>query len=134
MSKTIKLNIVSPGNKTITEEVVSVITKSVDGKVEFLSNHAPIIMSTIPTITVFTTEDGSKKEIFTSTGVVYIQNNEINFCCDSINWPHEIDFQRATNAMERAKDRIKNKDNIDEERAKRALSRAMARLEFKKDI
>lgn len=134
MSKTIKLNIISPGNKTITEEVVSVITRSVEGNVEFLANHAPSIISTIPTITVFIKEDGSRKEIFTSNGILYLKNNEINFCCDSVNWSNEIDVSRAMAAMERAKERIKSNDDIDEERAKRALARAMVRLEFNKHI
>ena len=107
MSATIKLNIISPGNQTITEEVVAVSTKSIDGKVEFQANHAPIIMSTVPTITAFTKEDGSKTEIFTSNGILYIRNNEINFCCDSVNWPNEIDVSRAMAAMERATERIK---------------------------
>lgn len=134
MSKTVKFKIISPGKETITEEVVSVITESVDGKVEFLSNHSPIIISTIPTITVFTKGDGSKKEIFTSSGIVYIRSNEINFCCDSANWPHEIDVERATNSMERAKKRLNGNDTVDEERAKRALARSLARLRLEKSI
>lgn len=134
MSKTIKLKIISPGKETIAEEIVSIVTESLDGKVEFLANHAPIILSTVPTITVFEKEDGSKREVFTSTGIVYIKNNEINFCCDSANWPHEIDVERATNSMERANKRLKSNDIIDEERAKRALARAIARLKLKKSI
>lgn len=134
MSKTIKLKIISPGKETIAEEIVSIVTESLDGKVEFLANHAPIILSTVPTITVFEKEDGSKREIFTSTGIVYIKNNEINFCCDSANWPHEIDVERAKNSMERANKRLKSNDTIDEERAKRALARAITRLKLKKSI
>lgn len=131
MSKTIKLNIISPGKETITEEVISVNTKGVDGNVEFQANHAPIIMSTIPTVTRFIKKDGSKVELFTSTGIVYIKNNEIKFACDSYNWASEIDINRATSSMERAKERLKSNEIIDEERARRALARAMARLTFK---
>lgn len=134
MSKTIKLNIISPGKEIITEEVVSVSTRGVDGNVEFQANHAPIITSTVPTITVFIKEDGSDKELFTSSGIVYIRNNEINFCCDSAEWSHEIDVERAKNAMERANKRLNSKDEIDEERAKRALARAMSRLKLKESI
>jgi F-type H+-transporting ATPase subunit epsilon len=134
MSTTIKLNIISPGKEIITEEVVSVTTESIDGKVEFLANHAPIIISTVPTITVFVKEDGSNRELFTSEGILYIRNNEINFCCDSAEWPHEIDVERAKNAMERANKRLNSDDSIDEERAKRALARAMTRLNLKKSI
>jgi len=131
MSKKIKLNIISPGKETVKEEVLSLITESVDGKVEFLANHAPIIASTIPTITNFTKEDGSKLEMFTSSGVLYINNNEIQFCCDSYNWSSEIDVERANNAKERAIKRLKSDEDIDEERAKRALARATARLKLK---
>lgn len=134
MSTTMRLNIISPGKEIITEEVVSVTTESIDGKVEFLANHAPIIISTVPTITVFVKEDEINIELFTSSGILYIRNNEINFCCDSVEWPHEIDVERAQNAMERANKRLNSNDSIDEERAKRALARAMVRLKLKESI
>ena len=133
MGKSIKLNIVSPGREVLTEEIVSLATTEGDGKIEFLANYAPTIIATIPTITMYTTIDGDKKKLFTSSGIVYIKDNIINFCCDSFNLPEEIDRDRAEQSLKRAQERLNNKEknNIDIERAKRAEARAKARLELK---
>ncbi|MDO5780709.1 MAG: ATP synthase delta/epsilon chain alpha-helix domain-containing protein [Clostridium sp.] len=133
MGKSIKLNIVAPGREVLTEEIVSLATTEGDGKIEFLVNYAPTIIATIPTITTYTTIDGDKKKLFTSSGIVYIKDNIINFCCDSFNLPEEIDRDRAEQSLKRAQERLNNKEknNIDIERAKRAEARAKARLELK---
>ena len=133
MGKLIKLNIVAPGREVLTEEIVSLATTEGDGKIEFLVNYAPTIIATIPTITTYTTIDGDKKKLFTSSGIVYIKDNIINFCCDSFNFPEEIDRERAEQSLKRAQERLNNKEknNIDIERAKRAEARAKARLELK---
>ena len=133
MGKSIKLNIVAPGREVLTEEIVSLATTEGDGKIEFLANYAPTIIATIPTITTYTTIDGDKKKLFTSSGIIYIKDNIINFCCDSFNLPEEIDRDRAEQSLKRAQERLNNKEknNIDIERAKRAEARAKARLELK---
>ena len=133
MGKLIKLNIVAPGREVLTEEIVSLATTESDGKIEFLANYAPTIIATIPTITTYTTIDGNKKNLFTSSGIVYIKDNIINFCCDSFNFPEEIDRERAEQSLKRAQERLNNKEknNIDIERAKKAEARAKARLELK---
>ncbi|MEN8078834.1 ATP synthase F1 subunit epsilon [Clostridioides difficile] len=132
MEKTVRLNIIAPGREKLTEEVLSLTTTEVDGKVEFLANYAPIIVATIPTVSSFTTLNGDKKKLFTSSGIVYIKDNIINFCCDSFNFAEEIDKNRAEQALKRAEKRINSKDgNIDIERAKKAFARAKARLELK---
>ena len=132
MGKTIKLNIVSPGREVLTEEIISLLTTEPNGKIEFLANHAPIIVATVPTVSSYTTSTGEKKRLFTSSGIIYVKDNVINFCCDSFNYPEEIDINRAEEAFKRAEERLTNKkDNVDIERAKRALARANARLQFK---
>lgn len=133
MGKLIKLNIVATGREVLTEEIISLSTTEGDGKIEFLANYAPTIVATIPTISTYTNIDGEKKKLFTSSGIVYIKDNIINFCCDSFNLPEEIDRDRAEQSLKRAQDRLNNKEknNIDIERAKRAEARAKARLELK---
>lgn len=132
MEKSIKLNIIAPGRETITEEVVSLSTAELDGKIEFLPNYSSVIVATVPTVSTFTTLNGDKKKLFTSSGIIYIKNNVINFCCDSFNFPEEIDVNRAKQALERAEKRLNSKEiNIDIERAKIALARANARLQLR---
>ena len=107
MGKTIKLNIVSPGREVLTEEIISLLTTEPNGKIEFLANHAPSIVAAIPTVSVYTTANGDIKKLFTSSGIIYVKDNVINFCCDSFNYPEEIDINRAEEAFKRAEERLK---------------------------
>ena len=107
MGKTIKLNIVSPGREVLTEEIISLLTTEPNGKIEFLANHAPSIVAAIPTVSVYTTANGDIKKLFTSSGIIYVKDDVINFCCDSFNYPEEIDINRAEEAFKRAEERLK---------------------------
>lgn len=131
MEKVIKLNIITPGREIIKENIISLITTETDGKIEILANHVPIIASTVPTISSYKTEDGQIKKAFTSQGIIYIKDNEINFCCDSVNFSDEIDIERAEKSRDRAIKRLESKKDIDIERAKGSLARALSRLELK---
>lgn len=127
MSNIFKITIVSPGKNVIELEGEGLITSTIDGEIEFKANHAPAIISTIPATT--TIINGSNKEnFFTSSGIVYIKDNELKFCCDSAESAIDIDRERALKSKERAEKRINEKKNIDIERAKRALARANARI------
>ena len=127
MDKTFKVNIISPGKEVITYEVESLKTLTGNGEIEFRANHTPIIINTVPTTTVLTTEKG-KEKIFTSSGIIYIKNNVLKFCCDSSEKDYEIDRLRAEESKKRAEKRISEGKDIDVERAIRSLSRANARL------
>lgn len=131
MDKTLKVNIITPGEAEISEEIKSLKTKSSDGEVEFMSNHVPIILSTVPAATRIIKADGSEKIYFTSAGVIIIKDNLINFCCDTVESPENIDINRAMRSKERAEERLKEGKDIDEKRAKLALARAMSRIEVK---
>lgn len=131
MNKTFRVNIITPGAPAISEEIQSLHTKSSDGQVDFRANHTPIILSTVPTVTTIIKSDGSKKIYFTSAGIIMIKDNIINFCCDSLESPEDIDINRAIKSKERAEMRLKeNKSkDIDEGRPKLALARAISRIE-----
>ena len=63
MAKTFILKILTPSKMVINEEVEKVFVNTVNGAVEFLPNHAPIIMSTVPSGTIFYDKAGNKKEL-----------------------------------------------------------------------
>ncbi|MDV4151598.1 ATP synthase delta/epsilon chain alpha-helix domain-containing protein [Clostridium sp. AL.422] len=127
MSNTFKITIVSLGKKSIEFEGEALITSTFDGQIEFKSNHAPIIVSTVPATTTII-NGNSKEELFTSAGIVYVKNNELKFCCDAAEKSSEIDRDRALKSKDRAEKRLKENNNVDIERAKRALARANARI------
>ncbi|WP_300385563.1 ATP synthase F1 subunit epsilon [Clostridium sp.] len=128
MNKTFEVNIISPGKEVITYEVEGLKTLTGNGEIEFKANHTPIITNTIPTTTILTTEQG-KEKIFTSTGIIYIKDNVLKFCCDSSEKASDVDESRAEESKKRAEKRINESKDMDIERAIRSLSRANARLE-----
>lgn len=127
MSNTFKITIVSQGKMPMEFEGEALITSTIDGQIEFRANHAPIIVSTIPTTTTII-NGGNKEKLFTSFGIIYVKDNELKFCCDAVERASEIDRERALKSKERAEKRLKEDKNIDIERAKRALARANARI------
>ncbi|MGL5378652.1 ATP synthase F1 subunit epsilon [Clostridium sp.] len=129
MSKSLKLEIITPGKDPIEKSIEAIRIKTTNGEVEIRSNHTAIIISTIPAPTIITNEDGSKERVFTSAGVVYVKNNEVKFCCDAMENSSDIDKTRAEDALKRAEKRLSESKDIDVERAKMALARANARIE-----
>ncbi|ELC8442080.1 F0F1 ATP synthase subunit epsilon [Clostridium perfringens] len=127
-----KLTITTPERVLISGEVTRVLCKNALGEFEILAGHQPYITATTPTVTRVDDENGESKYLFTSTGLIKVQDNEVTFCVDSAEWPEEIDQARALEAQQRAEERLKNKtDDIDVRRAKLALARAMSRLKLK---
>lgn len=131
MANTFKLKIMTPDTVKIDEEVLSLTTKTSEGKFEILANHASIVLNTVPCVTEVTKANGEKISFFTARGVIGFKDNELNFCCGSSETKEEIDTGRAEEAKQRAEKRIKN-EKFDQERAEAALGRALARLELKK--
>jgi F-type H+-transporting ATPase subunit epsilon len=127
MSKTFSVTIIAPGREALVMEAERLTTLTKDGEVEFRANHTPIIVSTIPTTTLVV-NGGNKQEMFTSSGIIYIKNNELKFCCDAVERPSDIDIDRAQESKVRAERRLKEGKDIDVERAKRSLARANARI------
>lgn len=131
MANTFKLKIMTPDKVKFEEDAISLLTNTKDGKIEILSNHASIVINTVPCITEVTKANGEKVEIFTSTGVIGFKNNVLDFCCGSCETKEEIDSGRAEEAKQRAEKHMKE-ENFDRERAELALARALTRLELKK--
>ena len=134
MAKTFKLKILSLDKVVLDEEVEKILVKTVDGDLEILCNHASIIVSTIPCVTVIVDKDGNKIELATSKGVINMVNNELTFCLGSAELAEEIDLDRARDAKERAEKRIKDSSDYDVERAKLSLARAITRINFKEHL
>lgn len=107
-------------------------TSTSSGLIEILPNHAPIILSTVPCVTIIYDKQGNKRELFTSKGVINLSNNEIMFCSDAAEFAEDIDLSRAESAKERAEKRLQDSSKIDVARAKLALARAMTRIDLKK--
>lgn len=131
MSKNYTLKIITPDRKLFEGEVRKTLVTTNDGGIEIYQNHTSIAVITVPGKTEFQDESGNKRVLFTSNGIVTFNENTLTFCCDSGEWPEEIDLSRAEKARERAENRLKESSKFDERRAKLALIRAITRIDIK---
>lgn len=134
MSKKYTLKIITPDRELFEGEVSKTVVPTNDGNIEIYANHTPITVITVPNKTEFVDEAGNKKILFTSSGVVTFNDGMLTFCCESGEWPEEIDIARAEEAKMRAENRIKDSSKFDEKRAKLALSRALIRIDIKNNL
>jgi F-type H+-transporting ATPase subunit epsilon len=131
MDDILKLSILTPEKKVFNGEVKELTTENELGRLEILPNHVAMVTSLTPTVTSFTNNDGKKQKMFTASGVLSIEDNEINLLCEAAEWPGDIDINRAEKAKEKAETLLKEKEGIDYKRAELKLKRAVARIRAK---
>lgn len=130
MSEALKLTILTPERKVFDGQVKEISTENDLGRLEILPRHIAMITSLIPTVTVFTTLDGRRLKVFTSTGVMKIKNNYVSLLTETAEWPEEIDLGRAEHAKEEAV-HLLHEDKTDHKKAELKLKRALARIKAK---
>lgn len=74
-----KLIVTTPERVLISGEVSRVLCKNAVGEFEILAGHQPYLTATVPTVTRIDDENGESKYLFTSTGLMKVQNNEVTF-------------------------------------------------------
>jgi len=126
----VDLEIITPQKVAYKGEVLAVTVPGTLGSFQILHNHAPLISTMeIGIIKIKLSED--KTEYYaTSGGTVEVLNNKRLILADSLEVAEEIDIDRAKRAMQRARERVENKnEKIDTARAEAALARALNRLQ-----
>lgn len=103
-----------------------------EGEIGVYKRHIPMTVIIKPGILTITEEDGTK-EAALHAGFAEILPDKITIMAEIVEWPAEIDEERAEHAKERAMDRIHNRTTeTDIARAETALQRAIARIEVLK--
>ena len=131
MAHKIKLEVVSPEKTVFSDDVNMVIARSTGGEIGILPNHAPLIASLTTDFFRILTDDGEKTLVVTG-GFIEVQPKKITVIAVTAETPEEIDVDRAQKALERAKERMRQKQSIREYYMSQAsMARALARLQFK---
>jgi F-type H+-transporting ATPase subunit epsilon len=103
-----------------------------EGEIGVLPGHIPLTVIVKPGILVISEKDG-EKEAALHAGFAEILPEGVTILAEIIEWPDEIDEQRAEAAMNRAKEHLASKTpETDIARAETALLRAMARIQVLK--
>lgn len=128
-NKSFQLRIITPDRVFYEGEVEMVEFNTTEGEIGVLPGHIPLTVIVKPGILRIDEPDG-KKEAALHAGFAEILPEGITILAEIIEWPDEIDEQRAEAALERAQERLRNKNSqTDIARAETALQRAIARIQ-----
>ncbi|MBA4366279.1 MAG: ATP synthase F1 subunit epsilon [Desulfobacterium sp.] len=129
MAENIKLEIVTPDNLVVDDEVQIVMAPGTDGEFGILKGHTPFLTSLKVGTVIYKDTLGKERLVFVSGGFAEALPDKVTILAESAERRRDIDQERAKQAMERAEKRLASHDeSIDYVRAKAALIRAMYRL------
>lgn len=128
MAEKLKLTIVTPDREFYKDDVDMVEFNTTEGEIGIYQGHAPLSVI-VKTGILAITQGETVKNAALHAGFVQILPEEVTILAEIIEWPGEIDEQRAEAARQRAEDRLKGNDNsLDVARAEAALLRSLARI------
>lgn len=126
------LRIVTPDRIFYEGQAEMVEFNTTEGEIGIYKNHIPMTVIIEPGVLIIT-EENETKEAALHSGFVEILGDSVTILAEIVEWPNEIDMERAEEAKRRAEERVKeHKTEIDSTRAYTALNRAIARIEVLK--
>ena len=122
------LRIITPDRIFYENQVKMVEFNTTEGEIGVLPGHIPLTVIVKPGILNITEGEGDK-EAALHAGFAEILPEQVTILAEIIEWPEEIDEERAEAAKERAEERLRSRTpETDIARAETALQRAMARI------
>lgn len=127
--KLFRLEIISPDRIFYTNDVVMAEYNTTEGEVGIYAGHIPMTQIIAPgQLTI--TEEGGQKIAALLSGFVEITPEKVTILAEAVEWPENIDVERAREARIRAERRIgSGQGDIDLARAELALKKALIRLD-----
>ena len=133
MAEEFLLKVITPERVFCEEMVTMVEFNTTEGEIGVYKNHIPLTVIIKPGILTLTTKDGVKNAALHS-GFAEILQDKITILAEVVEWPEEIDENRAKRAAEQAKEAILQKKSIqDYYSAQAKMARALGRLRAKKE-
>ena len=102
------LRIITPDRVFYEGEVSMVEFNTTEGEIGVYKKHVPTTVIVSPGILTIT-EDGGTKEAALHAGFAEILQDEVVILAEIVEWPGEIDLERAEAATARAEDRLRRK-------------------------
>jgi F-type H+-transporting ATPase subunit epsilon len=123
------LTIVTPEKIFYENEVTSLIAPGSEGYLGVLTDHAPLITGLVPGKFTVKDENNQEANFSISGGFMEVFKNQVTILADSVEFVEDIDIERAKNALDRAKERLRSKEKeIDIPRAIASMKRAENRI------
>jgi F-type H+-transporting ATPase subunit epsilon len=111
---TLQVELVSPERILWSGEADMVITRTTDGEIAFLSNHAPFIGGLGVGRVQINLPDGGVVRAAVHGGFVEVSNNKVTILSDVAELSGDIDLARAQEALRRAESTTASEANADE--------------------
>lgn len=128
--RTFAVEIISPERIFYTGKAVMVELNTTEGQIGIYKDHIPTTGIIAPGILTLTEEEG-KKEAALHAGFIQILQDKVVILAEAVEWPEEIDMNRAKEAKVRAERILASSDpNMNLQRAELALRRSLTRLHF----
>ncbi len=122
------IRIITPDRIFYEGEAEMVEFNTVEGEVGIYKNHIPMTMIIKPGILCITNGEEEKVAAL-HAGFVEVLPEKITILAEIIEWPDEINLERAEAAKERAEKRLREKNpKTDMVRAEIALQKSIARI------
>jgi len=125
-----QLEIVTPTKVLDEGQVEYLRCPGLDGSFGVMANHREAIIA-LGVGEIKVTQNGKEHFLATSGGFVEVTKEKVELLLETYELAEEIDTERATAALDRAKDR-KNQLEIDQTRNDASLQRAVNRLKVSK--
>ena len=127
------LRIITPDRVFYENQADMVEFNTTEGEIGVLPGHIPMTVIVKPGI-LYIHETEVEKKAALHAGFAEILPEGVTILAEVIEWPGEIDENRAKSAMERAEQRLQGKTaDTDVARAETALQRAIARIQVIKN-
>lgn len=124
-----QLRIITPDRVFYEGKAEMVEFNTTEGEIGILPGHIPLTVIVKPGVLCIHEEEG-EREAALHSGFAEIMPDRVTILAEIIEWPEEIDENRAESALHRAEERLRTKaPETDVARAELALRRAMARIE-----
>ena len=110
------------------------IIPSVDGEKAIMAHHEEVIVAVDNGEMRMQKEEGGEwSYAVLGKGFCMVANNRVTVLADTVERPEEVDANRAKEALERAQERLRQKQSIQEyHMTQAAMARALTRLKEKK--
>lgn len=126
--KTFHVKVVAPERIFYEGDADFIEFKTTEGEVGIYAKHVPTTSIIAPGVLRVHSTEGVKEAALLS-GFVEVLQDSVTILAESVEWPEEIDANRAKEAKIRAERRLKDNNNdMDYNRAELALKRAIVRL------
>ena len=126
---TFLLRIITPERLFYEGQAEMVEFNTTEGEIGVLPGHVPLTVILKPGILIISEPEGEKHAAL-HAGFAEILQDQVTILAEIVEWPHEIDENRAVAAKARAEERLRSKTpETDIARAETALQRAVARIE-----